>query len=175
MERRKFTREFKLEAVRLRPRRLGRRQDRARTSALKVLMSHVAEVKGKAEDTVLIGCQRIGKEINGVPKAARPGRSKTFTQAGKCFSGRGSLNIPGTSRARLQKLASLPVDDLLATAKRLRETGNDATVRSVVREITQGDKKARRTAALTRSPRRSAILRCPAATRASSGRRCDYK
>src|SRR5437588_7772582 len=31
------------------------------------------------------------------------------------------------------------------------------------------------TAALARSPRRSAILRCPAATRASGGTRCDYK
>ena len=30
------------------------------------------------------------------------------------------------------------------TAKQLRESGNDATVWSVVREITQGDKKARR-------------------------------
>ena len=77
-------------------------------SALKVLMGHVAEVKGKAEDTVLIGCRRIGEEINGVRKAAGPGRSKTFTGTGKCFSGRGSLNIPGTSRARLKKLASLP-------------------------------------------------------------------
>jgi len=36
------------------------------------------------------------------------------------------------------------VDDLLATAKQLRDSGNDATVRSVVREITQGDKKIRR-------------------------------
>src|SRR5207248_613918 len=59
-------------------------------------------------------------------------------------NGRGALNIPGTSRARLQKLASLPVVDILATAKQLRDSGNDATVRSIVREITQGDKKTRR-------------------------------
>ena len=68
-------------------------------------MAHVAEVKGKAEDTVLIGCQRIGKEIEMVPKAAgRP--AKIITGTGKNKSGRGALNIPGTSRARLQKLAS---------------------------------------------------------------------
>ena len=106
-------------------------------------MAHVAEVKGKAEDTVLIGCQRIGKEIEMVPKAAgRP--AKIITQAGKNKSGRNALNIPGTSRARLQKLAGLPAVDSVATAKQLRESGNDATVWSVVREITQGDKKARR-------------------------------
>ena len=106
-------------------------------------MAHVAEVKGKADDTVLIGCRRIGEEINGVTKAAgRP--AKIITQAGKNKSGRNALNIPGTSRARLQKLAGLPAVDIVATAKQLRESGNDATVSSVVREITQGYKKAHR-------------------------------
>ena len=92
---------------------------------------------------MLIGCQRIGKEIERIPKAAG-GPAKIITRAGKNKSGRGALNIPGTSRARLQKLASLPVDDILATAKQLRDSGNDATVWTVTREIAQGDKKAHR-------------------------------
>ena len=58
-----------------------------------------AEVKANAEDTVLIGCQRIGKEIERIPKAAG-GPAKIITRAGKNKSGRGALNIPGTSRAR---------------------------------------------------------------------------
>ena len=53
-------------------------------------MAHVAEVKRKAEDTVLIGCRRIGEEIERVPKAAgRP--AKIITQAGKNKSGRHAL------------------------------------------------------------------------------------
>ena len=59
-------------------------------------------------------------------------------------SSRAALGIPGTSRARLHKLAGLPVVDILATAQHLRDSGNDATVSSVVREITQGYKKAHR-------------------------------
>ena len=93
---------------------------------------------------MLIGCRRIGEEIETVPKASGGDRRSNLPRRVNLKSGRAALGIPGTSRARLQKLASLPVDDILATAKQLRDSGNDATVWTVTREIAQGDKKAHR-------------------------------
>jgi N6-adenosine-specific RNA methylase IME4 len=109
-------------------------------SALNVLLGHVAEVKAQAEDTILIANRRIGEEIKKVPKASgRP--AKIVTAPGK--NKRADI-MPGTSRARLQKLADIPVADLKAVSRDLRAAGKDATVSAVVRQITQGDKKERR-------------------------------
>jgi hypothetical protein len=58
---------------------------------------------------------RTGEEVRKEPKAttAGPGRGKKqFTPQGKLFSGRGALGIPGTSRARLLKLATIPIPTL---------------------------------------------------------------
>jgi N6-adenosine-specific RNA methylase IME4 len=109
-------------------------------TALNVLLGHVAEVKAQAEDTILIANRRIGEEIRKVPKASgRP--AKIVTAPGK--NKRADI-MPGTSRARLQKLAGIPVADLKAVSRDLRAAGKDATVSAVVRQITQGDKKQRR-------------------------------
>jgi hypothetical protein len=38
--------------------------------AIKILFKHVAEVKARAEDTVLLGNRRIAEELRKVPKAS---------------------------------------------------------------------------------------------------------
>lgn len=112
-------------------------------NALNVLLGHVAEVKAKAEDVVLIANRRIGEEIRKVPKAT--GRAPKNPAAKKDSSkGREKLGISSPSRSRLQKLADIPVADLKAMSRDLRASGKDATVSAVVRQITQGDKKQRR-------------------------------
>lgn len=113
-------------------------------SALKVLLGHIADVKAQAEDTILIANRRIGEEIEKVPKAThKGGPKKQSTPPGKSL-GRGSLSLPGTSRARLLKLAGASLSEIKKAAKGLREHGKDATVKAVVTQITQGDKKERR-------------------------------
>jgi N6-adenosine-specific RNA methylase IME4 len=111
-------------------------------SAVKVLFAQVADVKAQAEDTILIANRRIGEEIRKVPKASgRP--AKILPAAGK--NKRADI-MPGTSRARLMKLADIPVSQLKAAGRELRAAGKDATVTAVVRQITQGDKKQARAA-----------------------------
>jgi hypothetical protein len=114
-------------------------------TALNVLLGHVAEVKAQAEDTILVANRRIGEEIKKLPKA-KPGPSpkELLTPRGKQF-GRKDV-MPGTSRARLRKLAAIPVAEIKATSKQLREHGKDATVKAVVTALTQGDKKQARAA-----------------------------
>lgn len=109
--------------------------------AIKLLLGHVAEVKAKAEDAVLIGNRRIAEELRKVPKA---NARRRISPEGKSSAGRAATGIKPTSRHRLGKLADLSKDEVKATAARLREQGKDATVTAVVREITQGDKKERR-------------------------------
>lgn len=115
-------------------------------TALGVLLGDVAEVKAQAEDTILIANRRIGEEIGKVPKQRGPGGTKgtktAIATVGKS-SGRGAI-MPGTSRARLKKLADIPIHEIKAVSKELRAAGKDATVSAVVRQITQGDKKERR-------------------------------
>lgn len=112
--------------------------------AIKVLLGHIDEVKAQAEDTILIAHQRIGEEIKKVPKATGGDRKSKLPRKVNLKSGRSSAMPSGTSRARLQKLASVSSADLKAKSKELRAAGKDATVTAVVRELTQGDKKARR-------------------------------
>jgi N6-adenosine-specific RNA methylase IME4 len=114
-------------------------------TALKVLMSDVAEVKTAAEDAILLGNKRIAEELRKVPKGRGPGGKKgtALSTKGKS-SPRADTGIKPTSRHRLSKLADLSKDELKVTAARLRKQGKDATVSAVVREITQGDKKERR-------------------------------
>jgi N6-adenosine-specific RNA methylase IME4 len=114
-------------------------------TAVKVLLGHVAEVKAQAEDTVLLANRRIGEEIKKAPKAKPGPASKEMRTKGGKQPGRSAI-MPGTSRARLMKLADIPVPELKAAARELRTAGKDATVSAVVRQLTQGDKKQARAA-----------------------------
>src|SRR5438067_4924983 len=77
-------------------------------------------------------------------KATAPHRHQSLNLPKRVNSrnGRGAHNIPGTSRARLQKLAGLPVVDILATAKQLRDSGNDV----LMAHVAEGKRKAEDTA-----------------------------
>jgi N6-adenosine-specific RNA methylase IME4 len=114
-------------------------------TAVGVLLGHVAQVKAQAEDTILVANRRIGEEVAKVPKAThKGGPKKQITRPGKSVAGRAATDIPGTSRSRLKKLVDIPVAELKSVAAELRAAGKDATVRAVVTQITQGDKKERR-------------------------------
>jgi N6-adenosine-specific RNA methylase IME4 len=114
-------------------------------TALKLLARDIDVVKDAAEDVILAASARIGEEIAKVPKGRGPGGvkgSKTaITSQGK--SSRKDVMPSGTQRARFQKLAAAK-PELKAVVQRLREQGKDATPTAVVRELTQGDKKERR-------------------------------
>jgi N6-adenosine-specific RNA methylase IME4 len=110
-------------------------------TALKILMSDVAEVKAAAEDAILIGNKRIAEELRKVPKAT--GGSKIAGQR-NLKSGKAETGVGKDKRSRLGKLVDIPQGDLKQIAAKLREDGKDATPTAVVREITQGDKKERR-------------------------------
>lgn len=113
--------------------------------ALKLLFRDIDIVKAEAEDVILSAGARIGEEIAKVPKGRGPGGSKgsktAITAQGK--SSRKDAMPSGTQRARYQKLAAAK-PKLKAIAKKLREQGKDATPTAVVRELSQGDKKVRR-------------------------------
>lgn len=113
-------------------------------TALKILMDDVAEVKEAAEDAILLGNKRIAEELRKIPKAGGPGRGKTIRAGAKSLSGRMALSIPKDTRSRLGKLADQSDAAIKATAKKLRQQGKDATPTAVVRELTQGDKKTKR-------------------------------
>jgi hypothetical protein len=84
-------------------------------TALKVLMSDVAEVKAAAEDAVLIGNRRIAEELRKVPKASgRP--TKKLPAQGKNKTGRAATGIKHSTRSRLGKLADKSVPEIKATA-----------------------------------------------------------
>ena len=106
--------------------------------ALKILFRHVAEVKNKAELVVLAANQRIGEEIRAIPKATaphRPADKKLPSMVNSKKEGRAATGIPGTSRSRLQKIAAIPKSELKAIATNLQESGADATVTAVLREL----------------------------------------
>ena len=111
--------------------------------ALKILFRHVAEVKNKAELVVLAANARIGDEIRAIPKASgRP--AKIITAPGKNKSSRSATGIPGTSRSRLQKIAAIPKSELNAIATKIQESGADATVTAVLRELKETEIKDKR-------------------------------
>jgi N6-adenosine-specific RNA methylase IME4 len=113
-------------------------------TALKVLMSDVEAVKAAAEDAILVGYRRIAEELRKVPKATYKGGPKKQSPTDGKSVGRESTGISHSTRSRLGKLADRSPADLKATANKLRADGKDATPNAVVREITQGDKKERR-------------------------------
>jgi N6-adenosine-specific RNA methylase IME4 len=114
---------------------------------LKKLFGHVDEVKHKAEVVILDGRARIGEELEKVPKAThRGGPKKQFTPEGKLVDGRAATSIPGTSRARLKKLAALGKAKRHAVAKELQKAGKDATVKAVLGELLDAEIKAKRKA-----------------------------
>jgi hypothetical protein len=89
---------------------------------------------------------RIGEEIKLIPKASSGARrGSNFPNRGN-LNGREALGIPGTSRSRLQKLATLPTPELKAIATKIQEAGGDATVRAVLREIKGEEIKQKRAA-----------------------------
>jgi hypothetical protein len=94
--------------------------------ALKILFRHVAEVKNKAELVVLAANARIGDEIRAIPKA---GNGKT----GLPTIGKSSIGIPHSNRSRLQ--AAIPKPELKAIATKIQDSGGDATVTAVLREL----------------------------------------
>ena len=106
--------------------------------ALKILFRHVAEVKNKAELVVLAANARIGDEIKLIPKAGN-----RFTAPGKSES-RAATGVPGTSRSRLQKIAAIPKPELKAIATKSQESGADATVTAVLRELKETEIKDKR-------------------------------
>ena len=110
--------------------------------ALKLLFKDVDLVKAECEDVILAAGARIGEEIAKIPKATRPHRPGDKKLPKPVISKKDAMPS-GTSRARYQKLAAAK-PKLKAIAKKLREQGKDATPTAVVRELTQGDKKARR-------------------------------
>jgi N6-adenosine-specific RNA methylase IME4 len=112
--------------------------------AFKHLLRNVVEVKQRAERVVILGSVRIGAEIDTVKKRGGPGRGKTFTPSGKSLSGRGALDIPGTSRARLLKLKGLGRADALKLAEVLWEAGKDATIKAIIGEAREHSIKAQR-------------------------------
>ena len=113
--------------------------------ALKILFRHVAEVKNKAELVVLAANARIGDEIKLVPKATpKAGPKKQFTAPGKLVAGRAATGVPGTSRSRLQKIAAIPKSELKAIATKIQDSGADATVTAVLRELKETEIKDKR-------------------------------
>lgn len=113
--------------------------------AIDILHGHVDEVRAQAQDTILVAHRRIAVEVAKVPKASGGDRKSKLPRTVN-LKGRSALGIPGTSRARLGKLATLTDEQIKAQAKALRASGKDATVTAVVRELTQGNKKQRRAA-----------------------------
>ena len=113
-------------------------------NALKILMEDVAEVKTAAENAILLGSKRIAEELRKVPKAGGPGRGKRLPPEGKSLSGKAATGIKHSTRSRLGKLADKSDARIKAAANKLRKEGKDATPTAVIRELTQGDKKARR-------------------------------
>jgi N6-adenosine-specific RNA methylase IME4 len=110
--------------------------------ALKLLFKDIDIVKAEAEDVILAAGARIGEEIAKVPKRSGGDRKSKLPREVNLI-GRKDAMPSGTSRARYQKLAAAK-PKLKAIAKKLREQGKDATPTAVVRELTQGDKKERR-------------------------------
>ena len=102
--------------------------------ALKHLLGQVAEVKQKAEWVVLAANIRIGEEIKKVPKASGGDQRSNLPRRVNSKSGRAALGMPGTSRARLQKLAGIGVTKAKAMAEELWAAGKDATVKAVLGE-----------------------------------------
>jgi N6-adenosine-specific RNA methylase IME4 len=100
--------------------------------AVKLLGGHIAQIKQKAEWVILIGNQRIGEELATVPKATK--WDDQFTPGGKLIDGKAGTGIPGTSRSRLGKLASIARDRLRQMAESLWGSGKDATVKAIIGE-----------------------------------------
>jgi N6-adenosine-specific RNA methylase IME4 len=106
-------------------------------AALKLLFKNVDAVKAKAEDVILAASARIGEEIRKVPKATAPHGKKAAKNPSRVKdskSGRERLGISSAARSRFQKLADAK-PKLKAIAKRIRESGGDATVGAVLREL----------------------------------------
>jgi hypothetical protein len=96
--------------------------------------------KNKAELVVLAANARIGEEIKLIPKASgRP--AKIITAPGKNKDSRSATGVPGTSRSRLQKIAAIPKPELKAIATKIQESGGDATVTAVLRELKETEDK----------------------------------
>jgi hypothetical protein len=92
---------------------------------------------------VLAANARIGEEIKLIPKASgRP--AKIITAPGKNKDSRSATGVPGTSRSRLQKIAAIPKPELKAIATKIQESGGDATVTAVLRELKETEIKDKR-------------------------------
>jgi N6-adenosine-specific RNA methylase IME4 len=124
-----------------------------RAEALRVLGSHIAEVKQKAEWVILIANQRIGEEIKKVPKASGGDQRSNLPRREDSKPGREALGIPPVSRFRLTKLASLPRDVLRTFAESLWQTGKDATLKAVLGENREVEIRQQRAAYEARAER----------------------
>ena len=114
--------------------------------ALKTLFNAVDSVKHECELVIIEARARIGQELEAIPKAThKGGPKKRFTTRGKLL-GRAGTGIPGTGRARLKKLATVPKQERRAIAKRLQDGGKDATVTAVLREVKETEIKTERKA-----------------------------
>ena len=129
-----------------------RRVERA-AEALKVLHGEVDDVRQKAEWVILLARQRIGVELEKVPKAASGRQAVSLTARGKSNHGRAATGISGTTRSRVKKLKGYSKSQLFRMADALWRTGKEATLTAVLRVHKESEIKAERRAYELRADR----------------------
>jgi N6-adenosine-specific RNA methylase IME4 len=121
--------------------------------ALKLLFGEVDTVKHAAELVILDAKARIGEEIAKLPKGSgRP--AKNFPSGGKIKeNGRAATGVAHSSRSRWLKLNAIGKPRRHAIARQLQQSGKDATVSAVLRELKEGEIKRARAAFSARARR----------------------
>src|SRR3954471_21567889 len=119
-------------------------EDLARTievaRALRTLYDDVLAVKIRAEDVVLTGTRQIGRELRKVRKGHK-WQPRQFAGDGTLIQGRAETGIPGSTRARLIRLAEVSDAALRETVPQLRADGRDATPTAVLDAIRRDGKR----------------------------------
>ncbi len=112
---------------------------------LKKLYADVEDVKRQAEQTIVVGSHRVGEELRAAPVATARGSNQFKERPSQDASPPTLAQQVGSKNRglRLKQLAETPRQSVVETVQKLQQSGRDATVTSVLKEL-HGDGKAER-------------------------------